>query len=78
MQADPTENTLPEEDARLFVDALLGLRSLVDWREHLLENLLAYEGACMALRSLLSHQWILFLCILGSAASRELKRASCM
>ncbi|BDA41234.1 probable ubiquitin carboxyl-terminal hydrolase FAF-X [Coccomyxa sp. Obi] len=43
--ADPSEDTLPEEDARLFVDALLGLRSLLDWRPHLLEKLLAYEGA---------------------------------
>lgn len=44
-QADPSEDTLPEEDARLFVDALLGLRSLLDWRQELLEKLLTYEGA---------------------------------
>ena len=46
---DPTEDTLPEEDARLSVDALMGLRSLLDWRQELLEKLLAYEGMCLLL-----------------------------
>lgn len=45
LQADPKGNTLPEEDARLFVEALSGLRVLLDWQPPLVEKLLSYEGA---------------------------------
>ncbi|EIE24996.1 hypothetical protein COCSUDRAFT_46553 [Coccomyxa subellipsoidea C-169] len=42
---DSEEDTLPEQDVRLFVEALNGLRSLLEWQPELLESLLSYEGA---------------------------------
>lgn len=62
---DSEEDTLPEQDVRLFVEALNGLRSLLEWQPELLESLLSYEGArlysLLVLHALKTIRYVLFV-----------------
>ena len=42
------ENSLPDQDVYLYHEALLTLKSLLDWQPQLLATLLTHPGACTA------------------------------
>ena len=48
MQASLPENSLAEEDVQLYQEALLALKSLLDWQPQLLRHLLGQPSAFAA------------------------------